>query len=310
MTPAQSFYQTLVAAFGEANAVLVGPTKILETVYVDYRPEQAPDFGQTLNVPLPAAANAGITDIGTGDFSFSTPSATTVPLVFDNHPGGAYVINDFDRFNTPSDVRTIFLDGYLKAILEYVNTDLSTLITTANFNAYAAITVGTAEITKAGMTTAWTNLTTAKVPTRDFGNMFTMTHPIVYGNMTADDYWTANSQVGYQLAGETRRWAMLGQQWGTLIDYDPAMPAVTAGSPAATTYTSLVYHRHAMALAVRPLPIPDTEVVEATTLMLKGLLPVRVMLGYNQSKGGWVTTVDCGYARGVIRPNHGSIITN
>lgn len=305
-----AFYQTLVAAFGEANAALVGPTKLLECVYRDYREEMAPDFGQTINVPLPAAANSSITDTGTSDFSLSTPTATTVPLVFNNHPSGAYPIQDFDRFNTPSDVRTIFLDSYLKAILEYVNTGIAALITTGNFNAYSSYTGTAGELVAADMQKAWGSLAGQKVPVRDFGNMFAIVHPTVYGAMTADAYWTANSQVGYQIAGEARRWAMLGQQWGTLIDFDPAMPTVTSGSPATTTYASLVFHRHAIALAVRPLPIPDTEVVECTTLMLKGLLPVRVMVGYNQLKGAWVTTVDCGYALGVIRANHGFYIQN
>jgi hypothetical protein len=43
--------------------------------------------------------------------------------------------------------------------------------------------------------------------------------------------------------------------------------------------------------------------------MLKDLIPVRVMLGYNQLNGGWVTTVDAGYARAVIRPDHGILMT-
>ena len=101
---------------------------------------------------------------------------------------------------------------------------------------------------------------------------------------------------------------MLGQQWGVLIDYDQNTPTFSSGSPATTKYKNLIFHRNAIALAVRPLPNPVTNVVESTTIFF-GPLPVRIMLGYNQLKAGWVTTLDCGYARGVIRPEMGVVVT-
>jgi hypothetical protein len=52
------------------------------------------------------------------------------------------------------------------------------------------------------------------------------------------------------------------------------------------------------------LPIPDTPNVLANNIMLKDLIPVRVMVGYVQQFGGWMITVDAGYARAVIRPDH------
>jgi hypothetical protein len=314
--PAQSFYQTLITAASEASAVLLGATKMVESVYLDYKPEVAPDIGQTLNVVLPANADSAVTDTGTGDFAFSTPTANTVPLVFSHHPSAAYTITDFSEWNTPADVRTRFLDAYLKGMLEYVNTTLCALAATANFTVNANITSASVhgqanapEIQEADMANAWGQLAAQKVAVNDLGNFFTLTHPKVYGAMLGDSYWTANSQIGYQLAGQIRRYAMLGEQWGALIDYDQAMPtAVVSGTPNTTNYTSLVFHRYAMALAVRPLPLPQTNVVEASTIFMKGI-PIRVMLGYNQLKAGWVTTVDCGFACGVIRPEMGVVIT-
>ena len=307
---AAGFYQTLVAAFSEANAALVGPTKILESVYYDYKPEVVPDFGQTLNIPLPAAPNGATSDIGTTDFVISTPAATTVPLVFNNHPGSAFLVNDFQQFNTPQDIRRVFLDAYLKDILEYINKDLATLFATANFNVLTNITTSSSSTIMQvdDLSGAIGQLATAKVPVTDFGNLFALTHPNQFFKMCKDTTWSANSQVGYQIAGETRRYGMLAEQFGALVDWDPDMPTASASSPNTTTYTSAVFHRHAVAIAVRPLPIPETPVVMGATLMLKGILPVRVMLGYNQLKGGWLTTIDAGYARGVIRPDHGVIV--
>lgn len=306
---ATNFFQTLVASFSEANAALVGPTKLLESVYLDYTPEQPAALGQTINVPLPAQMTSQVTDIGDGPFVPVSPSSSTVPLVFSHHPAVSYTVTDFSQFNTPSDIRKIFLDSALKGMLEYVNNDIASLITPTNFNAYAPIIGGTAGLFSiADMSSAWGLLASGKIPVRDFGNFFMLGDPIVYGNMVKDSTWSANSQVGYQIAGETRRYAMLGEQWGALIDFDPALQTVAIGSPyTAETHTNIIMHRHAIALATRDLPVPDSPVVMGRILMLKDMLPVRVMLGYNQLFGGWVTTVDCGYARAVIRPDHGII---
>lgn len=304
--PHANFFQTLIAAASEASQVLVGSTKMLESVYLDYKPEVAPDIGQTLNVVIPANAAGAVSDIGTGDFSFSTPTSAVKSLVFDKHPAAAYVITDFSQFNTPADIRNRFLDGYLKAMLEQVNTDLCSLLASANFTGSTATVAGTGlGWAKADVGKAWGELVTNKVPVNDLGDLFGLVHPKVYAAMLEDDYWTANSQIGYQLAGQIRRYAMLGEQWGALIDYDHAVPV--AGTTT-LTYSNALFHRYAIALAVRPLPLPQTNVVDATIVNIKGI-PFRVMLGYNQTKQGWVTTIDTAYARGVIRPEMGCIVT-
>lgn len=306
LDPAVNFYQTLIAAASEASEVLVGSTKMIESVYLDYKPEVAPDIGQTLNINIPANASAAVSDIGTGDFSFSSPSTTVKSLVFNKHPSAAYVVTDFSQFNTPADVRTRFLDSYLKAILENVNTDLCSLLASANFTSSTPTVVGAAlGWAKADVGAAWGELVTNKVPVNDLGDFFGIVHPKTYAAMLEDDYWTANSQIGYQLAGQVRRYAMLGQQWGALIDYDHAVPV--AGTTT-LVYSNALFHRHAIALAVRPLPLPQTNVVEASIVNIKGI-PFRIMLGYNQTKQGWVTTVDTAYARGVIRPEMGVIVS-
>jgi len=306
---ASNFYQNLVAAFGEANAAVVGPTKIIESVYVDYKPEEAA-LGQTINVPLPARLTSQVADIGTGSFTPINPSSTVVALPFTNHPGISFVVSDFSQYNTPTDIRKMFLDSCLKGILEYINQDLGSLFNSTNFNVYGSPIAGSSnEFTTANMVTAFGKLASARIPVRDFGNFFGLFHPLVFANMTNDTTWSANSQIGYQIAGETRRYGMLGEQWGALLDFDPDMPNVTSGSPATTTYTSAIFHRHAVALGIRPLPIPDTPNVLANNIMLKDIVPVRVMVGYQQQYGGWMITVDAGYARSVIRPDHGILGT-
>jgi hypothetical protein len=370
-----SFYQTLVAAASEASAVLVGTTKFLERVYRDYD-TVAVSPGQTINIALPASATASVADAGVADYTLTDISFTTATLVFNQHPGFAYIVRDFEQFNSPSRIREIFLDGAIKGMAEYVNAQLAALATPANFNTYATLTSNQVKsIDQNTIATAMGNLATAKVPVDDMGNFFLTSHPAPYFNMATQTFWSANSQIGYQMAGDIRKSALLGEQFGFMSGYDQQMPgssvAVTGTSVGVTSasanvtgvatafttqlvignwlyfasdptgtayqilsitsntalvltapfvgttnaatsgivaqYTNLLYHRHAIALAVRPLPQPDGRVVDCMYMDYKGL-PIRIQVGYNQLKNGYVVSLDAGYALGVIRKDHGQII--
>ncbi len=372
-----AFYQTLVAAASEASQVLVGTTKFLERVYRDYKPE-AVSPGQTINIALPASTTSSIADVGVADYALTDISFATKALVFNQHPGYAYIVRDFEQFNSPESIRNIFLDGAIKGMAEYVNAAIASLATPANFNAYAALnSTKVKNIDSNTIAVAMGNLATAKVPVDDLGNFFLTSHPQPYFNMTTDPFWSSQSQVGYEIAGQIRRTAMLGEAFGFMSGYDQQMPSstpvvtgtsvgVTSASASVTgvgtafttqlaigqwlyfasdptltayqilsiqsntaltltapfvgttnaataatmaTYTNLVYHKNAIALAVRPLPEPDGRVVDYTYIDYKGL-PIRVQVGYNQLKNGYVVSLDAGYALGIIRANHGQIINS
>jgi hypothetical protein len=378
------FYQTLVAAATEASRTLVGKTSLLDQVYRDFQPIAASP-GQALSIPIPVSVTSQITDIGTGDFTPADQTAQTVTLTFNQHPGYCYIVRDLEQWNTPAQIRAVFLDSAIKAVAEFINGKIAALLTSANlgtgatpiagYNPINGATAGT--IAQADIQSAWSNLATNKIPVSDLGNFFLTCHPNVYGSMLGSTFWSANSQVGYELAGQTRRQAMLGEQFGAMTDFDQQMPAVIgqavtgtsvgvtngsaavtgsgtsfttqlavgqyltfasdttatpyrilsitsntaltlatnyAGTTAAATqatvtgYTNVLWHRHAVALGLRLMPNPDPRVVDFMTIYWKGV-PIMVKFGYNQLKGGWVVTLDTGFALGVIRANHAQLIT-
>lgn len=368
-----TFYQTLVAAFNDAAATLVGKTKFLESVFKDID-SKAASIGQTINIALPASSTSNVSDLGVGDFTLNDISAGTASVVFNKHPGGAFIIRSFEQYNSPEQIRTGFLDSLIKGVAESINADIASLVTAANFNQYPTIGSSTPGIIdKASMTLAMGYLGQGKIPVNDVGNFFLFANPFAYYQMTGDQFWTANTQIGDVKAGSIRTMAQLGQQFGADTDFDQQMPvtdavqagtvAVTNGSAAvvgtSTTFTSLtagqfilldasgvpyqvksvtdathltlqtpfigttasgsawkertftnfVFHRHAIAMGVRPLPEPDGRVVDYSYVDYKGI-PLRVQLGWSQLKNGWCVTVDAGYGRTVMRPDHGLIITS
>ena len=50
------FYQTLVAAATEASQALVGTNSLMDSIYMDFKPQVA-DIGETINVNVPVSAN-------------------------------------------------------------------------------------------------------------------------------------------------------------------------------------------------------------------------------------------------------------
>jgi hypothetical protein len=75
-----------------------------------------------------------------------------------------------------------------------------------------------------------------------------------------------------------------------------------------TGWTALYAHKYAIGVALRPLPEPDTKVVEHMTVYVKDI-PLRIMIGYQQRTPGYLVTCDFGYAIAVLRPAFGNIIT-
>ena len=86
--------------------------------------------------------------------------------------------------------------------------------------------------------------------------------------------------------------------------------AVSAGVATVKSYTNLALHEYAIALALRPIATPDEarNVVDVSYIDLQGI-PLRVMVSYVHIYQALFVTVDFGYALGVIRPDHGVIIT-
>lgn len=302
------FYQTLVAAASAASQALVGTTSMLDRVYKDIK-SQAATVGQTLNIPIPTSPTYGgggqVTDIGAGDFTITDAAFTTPTVTFNKHPGFAYIIRDFEQFNSPESIRNVFLDAAIKSMASYINKQICDLVTAANFDSYSSITGGADTFTEANFKTAWSNLAAAKIPVRDSGNFFFVTHPVAYGNMLTDDEFTGDSNVGWLRSDTSKRKALIGQQWGADPEFDQDFPL-----PGAGTYAGLMFHRNAIALALRPLAAPGPEAAVQCFYTSWKDVPIRIMLGYNQLKAGWVVTLDAGYGLAIIRKDHASFMVS
>lgn len=319
-----SFYQTVVAAAAEASQLLAPTWKVSESIYWDYRPEQEV-LGQTLNVAIPQDPTSAVVDQGAGDAVLSDIGFSTTPIVFNRHPAYHYVVRDFEQFNSPTLLRRVFMDAAMKGIRNNINGAVAALFTASNFTTNTAISCTAHAVTVTQFLQGMAVLSKQNVPVaNDPENMSFLLYPEVYTNLmdtttgTAGAAWVQAFIAGASTAEYVRGRGEMPTSYGMTMKLDQQMPA-TAGS----TSTGAYFHRWAVAGVTRPLPEPDSKVVEYTYVnfgnnpMYGGAygdgsltMPIRVMVGYNQfPKGGYIVSVEAGYGLKVVRENMCQLFT-
>lgn len=295
-----AFWQTVVAAVSEASQLLAPSHQASEAIYVDYSPAEAA-IGQTLDIPIPGDPSQQVVDWGVGDMTISDVAYSLVAMTFNHHPGWAGVFRDFEQYNSPIRIRSAFMDAAIKGIENYINNLITSLFTTGNFTTNSAISTTAHIITTAQATAGLTVLSDQFVPVRDNPqNMSLITPSSPYYAVLADSSWTSAQVAGATTAETVRRTGGMPIAYGLQLRLDQQMPV--SGSAPSRTFTAALMHRWAIAMATRPIAAPDTTVVEVMMMMFAGI-PIRVMLGYNHQKLGYVLSIDCGFALKVVREN-------
>ena len=296
-----NFWQTVIAAASEAAQLLAPNWRMIESIYMDYKP-QAATFGETLNIVIPSDPSQNVVDQGIGNTVLSPVASTVKSITFNNHPSFDYAIPDFAQFNSTVDVRRFFLDAALKSVKNYVNNKVCALVNSTNLSTNASISTTAHIITTAQALSGLTVLSDQFVPVTDNAEDMSLIVPSqVYFAIVGDNQWTEALIAGERTAEIVRSTGRMPTAYGLTVKLDQQLP--TTGAVGSRTYSSVLMHRHSIALATRPLPNPETPVVEVMTLDFAGI-PVRIMLGYNQYPvKGWVTSVECGFGLSIIRDN-------
>jgi hypothetical protein len=222
-----AFFETLVAGAGEYNAATVGQTALIDRVYKDVSTDAA-RIGKTVDVYFPDTGP--MQNIGNGMLTGTSVSPNYVPLVFQNRIGKALQFQDFEQWQTATDLAQKFFDPLHKRVREYLNGQIAAQITTANFSSNFAI-VGAAqgEVQVADMLGAWSALADSKVPMEDSDKLHLAVHNQVYRKMIGDNAWTQESLVSAMIAEQARKTGKLAPAFNFNVVWDQQMPT-TSGS--------------------------------------------------------------------------------
>ena len=299
------FFETLTAVASEASQLLAPTWAAAQSVYLDFKPESAA-IGQTLNVVIPQDPTTNVTDVGNGDIPLTDANWNATPIVMDKHPAHGVMIRNFEQFNTKTSIRDAYVDPGLKAIKNHINARVAALFTTGNFTTNAAVSATSGFPTTAQFLAAQALLLDQNVNVNDRANMSFLLPSVPYTKVVGNSDWTNASIAGDKRAEVIRENGEMPTTYGATLKVDQQMPV--SGSSPSRTWTAAYLHRWAIALATRPLPAPDGNVVEYTYQDFYGI-PVLIQLGWNQQKSGYMLTFEAGYGLKVVRENMGVLFT-
>lgn len=235
MNNVTAFLETLVASSGEYNAAKVSELSFLNGVYLDVKAEVARN-GKTIQVYFPDLGP--VTDQQANAWTPEDINPNYVNVVFNQRPGKAIKIHDFDQWQTSVEIADKFYDPMFKRSLEYFNNQIASLINTTNFNTYNTVVCSTPmEIGVRDAARAWNRLANNKVPVSDPNMLNLFKHNDVHSTMVADTQWNQESLVGVTAAEKARQAADLGASFKFRHRWDQQAPRKTValtGTIAAT----------------------------------------------------------------------------
>ncbi len=220
-----AFAETLLAASGEYNEAKVAQTELLDCVHKDVSTEAA-RIGKTVDVYFPDVGP--MQNAGNGILTPRSVSPNYISLVFQNRVGAALQFQDFEQWQTATDIAQKFFDPLYKRAREYLNGQLTSLATSSNFSSNAPINGSKfQEVQVADSTNAWSVLADQKVPMRDSSKMHLAVHNAVYRNMIGDTAWTQESLVGIAIAQQARETGKLANTFNFTPVWDQQMPSAS-----------------------------------------------------------------------------------
>ena len=217
-----AFLETLVAASGDYNAAKVSQLSFLSGVYLDVKSEVG-RAGKTIDVYFPDLG--AFTDQQANPWTPESLNPNFVPVVFNQRPGKAIAIHDFEQWQTAVQIGEKFLDPAYKRGLEYFNAQIASLVNTTNFNAYTPVQCQTPqEISVRDASRAWNRLAGNKVPVSDPSMLSIFKHNDVHAAMVNDTQWNQESLVGITAAEKARQQADLGMSFKFQHKWDQQAP--------------------------------------------------------------------------------------
>jgi len=316
LTGLTGLFETVVAAANEATQVLKPTHAAQRAIYWDHSPEESAALYQTINVPLPADPTSQVSDIGSGDLQVSDQTVTTVPIILDQHPSFSFPVRDYDQFRTPTKLRSLFMDGAITGIQNYINAKVAALFNSTNFTTNTAVSATGGAVTVTQFTGAMAVLSDQRVQTTDnVRNMHVLLPSVPYTKILdpttggAGAAWSQAFIAGNKYAEEIRETGIVPVAFGTQFHLDQQMP--TTGVASSRTFTGAYFHRWAVSGVSRPLATDDIA-RKTCEVMYKdfGNITLRIMVSYSHyPKLAPIVSVDAGFGLKVTRENMGVLFS-
>lgn len=277
---------TMIAA--EALGYLQANTVLAFLVNQDYSNEVA-THGQSVKIPFTGALSVNDKAADT-DITLQAPADTAVTVTLDKHKEVSFVIEDIaEAFSRPNYLQAYASDA-MSVIAEQIDTDIAALY--ATFSQSIDATAGLAED---DFREAARLLDSARAP--QVGRYMVLHEDAAYETRGIDR--VINSDYRQSL-GALAAANFLGDFMGFRLFMNQNIPF-------STDLKNLAFHRNAIVMATRPMPLSTSPNV-AQTIASEGGFSVRVTRSYDHDKLGEKFTLDVLYGVAELRDNHGVVV--
>ena len=264
--------------------------------------------GDVVNIPV--APNFTANNIAeAGSVTNQQKVLGNAQVILNRHIEASFAIPDVTKVLAVPDLLALYSQSCVIAIAEQIETDL--LTTYGQFNYNASLGTANTALTEAVIDSSETALFTAKVPAG--ARKYLVVSGTAYGQLRqiarfSEFQMTGPSgQPSPMLTGELAAAGAAGTDGaGTLKGLTVFRSQYVA--KVSTTTNNLLFHRDALALVTRtlPLPMPGTGAIGAYATM--GNFGMRIIMSYTPAQLQQQFTVDCLYGLGVLRNNFGQLV--
>ncbi len=261
--------------------------------------------GDTVNVPIPPTLSANNVAEG-GTVQTQNPTLGNAQIVLNSHVEATFQIPDVTKVLAVPDLLQVYMQPGVIALAEKIETDLLGLWPL--FTANTALG-GSSTMDEARIDSAETALFTAKVPQSDPLNLVVAAGAA--GAMRQISRFTEYQMVGQQQGNAISGPGILGAGPGGLFGQVKKFQVYRSQFVAnSTNYKNLAFHKNAIGLAIRKLPMPLPGTGAIAEYVDFGGFGLRVVMSYQPNTLAQQFTVDTLYGCGVLRNSHGVVVAS
>lgn len=300
---------TVAARLGtEISALLRPQAAFLSAITVNPIPEETKALNDVVKINI-VDTDGSVVDHVASALTVGNIDRTPTTIQLTKMPSRQIDLSSYEISRLPDSPG--LLDEVLKAeaikFIKYFNADIAGLFTTSNFNTSGNTdrsgSTGADTVTYAQLTNLWTVLASRGIPVYDPGNVFAITHPVIYGQWLQDADFTKSSSIGDEYASQMRSQGQLFPINGMLPIWDTQAP--TTGS---TSYITAAFHRRAVIaqFAKPPAPLSQNVTYKYTQVMGIPMLMVYEYSTNGANAGGAKNTLTLStlWNRTVFRKDH------
>lgn len=228
--------------------------------------------------------------------TLQTPSATNVDVTLNKHKEVSFLVEDIARAQARPDIIQGYIEDAIGVIAEEIDADLLALYSGFSTTPIDA-TTGSGGVTTADIVAARRILNNAKAP---MDNRYIVWHPDAEAEILEIEKFTSAQWDPTNV--EALRRAAIGPKYGFEHYVDQQVVEATGEAK------NLAFHRDALVLVTRPLPLVPDGFGARSAVMSEDGVGIRVTWSYNPSHLGIQVTLDLLYGVAELRDEFGVVI--